>query len=1372
LTLLRRIALLIAVLAGALAVALVALDTAPGHRWIAGRIAALEPADGLRYRVGRIDGSIYRRARIVGLEVRDLDGLLLRAPAVELDWRPWRWIGNTLAIDRLHAGTATLYHRPHTRRTGPRGSILPGFDILVGDLAIDRLRLARPVLGSERTATIRGRADVRRGRALIDLAAGVAGSDRIAGRLDVEPDRDRFDLRVDAAGSGDGALAAMLGVRQSVALDVRGAGRWRRWRGMVAARVGAARVADLALSADGGRYGVSGTLVPTGLLRGKLLALTAPRIAISGAARLDRRQLYGTVRLRSPSVAARANGTIDLAENAWRGVTVAVRLIRPQALFATMAGEVRLAATLHGRFATAAYTYALTAPRVAFGKTGFEASRAAGRGRLSPMPVTLPVRFTARRVTGVGDVAGGILANIAVDGGLRIAWPVVRGQGLRLRSDRLAGALRLLVDLRTGRFDVGLEGGLRRYLVPGIGIVDVTSTLQVVPGPGGRGTRVAGRGSAQVVRLDNGFFRSLAGGLPRVDSLLERTPDGILHFTRLRLVAPGLQLAGSGYRRRDGSVHIEGAGRQARYGAVRLVLDGRIGKPVIDLLFDQPNRTLGLRAVRAHLDPTPAGFRFAASGLSRLGPFTGAGAILLPPRPAPAAVEVSALDVTGTRARGRLAIVDGGLAGTLAVAGGGWSGEVGLATENGMQRVRGALDAGDARIGDYATVRRGRVEFATLLDPAGARVEASARGEGLRRGRLRLARFAGALTMTGDTGELRAALAGTRGRAFDVQTVTAIAPDGFRVAAQGTLDRRPLRLLDRAIVTREGEGWRLQPTRLSFAGGEAMVGGRWGGAVQELDARLQRMPLAILDIGYAGLGLAGSASGSLVLRSAAGSAPTGRVDMTVRGLSRSGLLLSSRPVDVALAGVLTPDKLGMRAVAASGGRTIGRAQALLRLSASGALAERVASAPVVAQLRYAGPADTLWRLTGVELFDLSGPVRITADIGGRIARPEIRGALQATGARIESATSGTVLTGVEATGRFAGSTLAIERFAADAGRGGRVTGTGRFDFAAADGIGMDVSLEASRAAMIARDDIAATVTGPLRFRSDGAGGTISGDVTLDAASYRLGRAAAAGAVPRLKVTEINVPGAAGEEALGPDRPWALAIRARAPTGVIVSGLGLSSEWSANLRLTGIPSNPAINGTARLIRGNYEFAGRDFALERGVIRFDGAVPANPALDIEANADGAGLRATIRVAGTGLKPEVSFASTPPLPEDELLSRLLFGTSITNLSAPEALQLAAAVAALQDRGQGLNPINAVRRAAGLDRLRILPADPQTGQGTSVAAGKYVTRRLYAEIITDGQGYSATRAEFQVTRWLSLLSSISTIGRQSGNVRISRDY
>jgi translocation and assembly module TamB len=174
----------------------------------------------------------------------------------------------------------------------------------------------------------------------------------------------------------------------------------------------------------------------------------------------------------------------------------------------------------------------------------------------------------------------------------------------------------------------------------------------------------------------------------------------------------------------------------------------------------------------------------------------------------------------------------------------------------------------------------------------------------------------------------------------------------------------------------------------------------------------------------------------------------------------------------------------------------------------------------------------------------------------------------------------------------------------------------------------------------------------------------------------------------------------------------------------------------------------------------------------MLRFDGSVPANPELDITAEATLTGLNATIHITGTSAAPIISFTSVPAMPQDEVLSRLLFGSSITQLSAPEALQLASAVASLRGGKGGLDPINAIRKAAGLDRLRILPADQATGQGTAIGAGKYITRKIYVELISDGQGYSATRLEYQVTRWLSLLSSISTLGRQSITARVSKDY
>jgi translocation and assembly module TamB len=527
------------------------------------------------------------------------------------------------------------------------------------------------------------------------------------------------------------------------------------------------------------------------------------------------------------------------------------------------------------------------------------------------------------------------------------------------------------------------------------------------------------------------------------------------------------------------------------------------------------------------------------------------------------------------------------------------------------------------------------------------------------------------------------------------------------------------------------------------------------------------MPLEVLDLGWPKLDLSGVASGRLDY--AWKGNRSGRADLKIRGLSRAGLVLASKPIDLGLAAVVSGNQAAMRAVAVSGGQTIGRAQARFAPIGGGELLGELFNAPLFAQLRYAGPSDTLWRLSGIEIFDLTGPVAIGADIGGRLVDPTIRGSVKTNSARLESAVTGTLLEQLHADGRFNGSRLVFNRLAGTTPGGGAVEGSGTVDFSGG-AAALDLSFNTRQALMLNRDDLAARVTGPFRVRSDGRGGTLSGDLRLDSGRFQLGRASAASAVPQLQVRHRGLE--EDEVIESADlRPWKLDLKV-AGGNVRVRGLGIDSVWTTNINVGGTAESPSFTGRADLVRGDYDFAGRNFRLDRGVIRFRGESPPDPLLDIRAEANVQGLNATVIVGGTGLRPEITFASVPQLPQDELLSRILFGTSITNLSAPEALQLASAVAALQSGSGNLDPINSVRRAVGLDRLRILPADIATGQKTAVAAGKYVTRKLFVEVITDGQGYSATRAEYQVTRWLSLLSSISTIGRTSANLRISKDY
>jgi translocation and assembly module TamB len=1362
------VALLLAMLAGVWG-----LDTSAGHRFLIDRIERLQIKSGLRIRIGRIEGSIYGSARLKDVRFYDPKGLFLSAPDIRLHWTPWRWTVNRLDIDELTAATATLHKIPRFRQTG-KPFTLPSFDIRVGRLAIDRLRIVKGVAGPERVGALAGAADVHHGRAMVQAAAWTSAGDRLKLLLDVEPKRRKFDLGARLSAPAGGVLGRLVGASRPLAAQIAGKGNWSIWNGTAQLDAAGIRIVDTALQVREGEYRLSGGLFLETITKGRVQRLSGKRIGIDGRGVLEHGMLTGRLKLRSDALAMQADGGLDLRRGQYDAVAVRVALLQPAALFKNMRGrDVQLRALFDGPYGRAKFTYVITSPIVYFDNTGFEQARIAGAGRLSPAPVTVPIHFTARRVTGVGEVAGGILANLQVDGLLKVTGKAITGDDLRVRSDKLTSRASLFVDLRTGDYDVRLAGELTRYYIPGLGIVDVKTTLSVAPGSNRLGTHITGRAQAWVRRFDNAFLAGLAGGLPYLESSLVRDRDGIVHFINLRISAPSLMLAGNGYRRRDGTFHFEGGGRQATYGPMRLTLEGRIERPKLEILLPRPLDALGIADMRLLLDPNASGFAYRSAGGSRLGSWTSAGAILLPKGEA-ARIQVGALDVAGLSATGELTSHGRGFDGRLRVSGPGLTGLLGFDRPGDLQRIALSFDAANARIATDPEIRimRGGLDGEVVLDPEGLVVRGTVTARGLRRGPLALARLAASVDLRGGKGQVKAAFAGSRGRAFDLQTVAQVAPDRLTVTGGGSIDRKPVRIDSPAVLTVEGDGWRLAPTAMSYSGGQLKLAGLLGGGATEIDASLTGVPMTVFDIITPNLGLGGTATGRIQYRQPAGTLPSGNLDLTVRRLTRSSLVLTSKPIDLGVKAVLNGSQAAVRAVAASDGKIIGRAQARLApLPPEGDLGARLSRASLFAQLRYSGPADTLWRLTGIQQFDLSGPVAIAADIGGQLQDPVIRGSIRAIGARLESSTSGTVLTNLDAIGRFGGSRLVIDRMTATAGQGGSVSGTGTFDFGAPKGVGMDLTVNAQDAVLLNRDDVGATVTGPLRITSKGYGGLIAGQVTLDRSRYRLGRARAAATVSRLaNLSERNRP-ADEMEPPAPPAPWTLDLKATAHNRLMVTGLGLDSEWRVGLGITGTVSEPVLVGTATLLRGGYEFAGRRFDLERGTIRFNGSNPPDPVLDIAANANIQGLSATIRVTGTGLKPDVAFTSNPALPEDELLSRLLFGTSITNLSAPEAVQLASAIAALQSGG-GLDPINALRKAVGLDRLRIIAADPTIGQGTAIAAGKYITRRAFVELITDGQGYSATRVEFQITRWLSVLSTISTIGRQSANVRVSKDY
>src|SRR5689334_11112150 len=285
------------------AVLLVLLDSAPGHRFIVDQIGKLETASGLRIRIGRIDGSIFGKSQLRNVRIADQNGVFLTSPNIKLDWAPGAWLANKLHVDSVTAERVTLIRLPKLKPSTKKGPILPGFDIHIGELRIDRLDVSRDVGGVPRSGRVWGKADVHSGRALVELQALMNnGGDRITLHLDAEPDRNKFDIGARVHSPDNGLVPAIVGTKRSIDLTLGGNGSWTRWRGSAALDLSGRPTTRLALGVDQGRYRLEGQWAPAQFLTGKLRRLTVPVVRIRGDATLKDRILDGQLLAASPEL--------------------------------------------------------------------------------------------------------------------------------------------------------------------------------------------------------------------------------------------------------------------------------------------------------------------------------------------------------------------------------------------------------------------------------------------------------------------------------------------------------------------------------------------------------------------------------------------------------------------------------------------------------------------------------------------------------------------------------------------------------------------------------------------------------------------------------------------------------------------------------------------------------------------------------------------------------------------------------------------------------------------------------------------------------------------------------------------------------------
>lgn len=1374
-----RAALLIFGLAVGLALLVAALfawaETDPGRAFVARQAALVTPHSGLRVRIGRIDGALATRFTAHDVVLSDPTGAFLTIPAVTVAWHPLAYAtANRLELFAVTAPLARVTRVPKFLPSlDPNQPILPNFDILLGRLRVARIEIAPAVAGRALVANLSAHADVAHGRAVVRASAATDAADRLALDLDSRPDDDRFSLtaRVDAPATG--LIAALTGIARPVTLAVDGKGSWTHWRGTLAADLAAAPLARLALGAEGGAFTAKGTLAPAALTGPGLVAqLSGPELAIDARGTMASRVLTLIARADAPAISIAANGTLDLAASTTRAA-INGRLLRAAALSPQLSGPpIAFDATVTGPLTTPVIDARAAAPFARAGNVAVIAPRLAAHVALGAGPLTIPLKVSATRVDGLGAQVSPLVQNLSITGPLTLASGVLRSDRLLIATTRANARVGLTYTLASGAYIATVDGALPRYAVAGFGVADLTARIRATPGPRGRGIAVAGPFAARVIRLDNPTVRQLAGGLPVVTGTANLAANGFIRADALRIAAPRLNLAGSASLAPGGALAANLSGHSADYGPIALTVSGTTAKPAATLALAKPGLGLGLADLRADVHPSTNGFAVNARGASQYGPFVAdIGIVTVGPA---LAVDIRALTLAGITARGHVVAVGPVYAGDLALTGQGVTGDVRLANQAGVQRADLALAFVKARLvatKPTLTVASGRVAASVLLPRTGLEGTATVDVVGLKRDTLTLTRLAARGGYAQGQGTAYVQLAGEANAPFALTADIAANAQRVTVAASGDVDGEPIRLAAPAVLTRAAAGWTLAPATLMVADGKATLSGR-SGADTQLSARLDNLHLDALS-GLGALNVRGFASGTASLTLPASGLPQGTAQLFVTRFSRAALSTNSLPIDIEAAAALRGNAAAARGFIRRDGKVLGAFQAQLTPIAGGdqPALTRLLAAPLRGEVRLQAPAEAIWPLAGVDALDVRGPVAVSASLSGHLNQPNIAGTIRANGARAEAATLGTVITGIELDGRFDGPALTLTRFTGKVGDG-TIAATGRVALTDTQGFTADLQAKLANARILKTDVLTTAVTGPARLQLDRSGGLISGDVRIDSGRYQLGTTPAE-AVPELKVREVGARPPSGRPPEDTTTLWRLALHAAARSRLNVRGLGLDSDWGADVRIGGTALEPSITGRATLARGNFDFSGKTFRLDRGEVRFTGEFPPNPSVDIQATANVTGLTAVLTIGGSAFKPEIAFTSTPALPEDEVLSRLLFGTSVTNLSAPEALQLAAAVAQLRGgSGGGLNPVNTVRRLTGIDRLRVNGADKTTGRGTSVAAGKYIGRNIYVEVASDAKGYTATQIELSLTRWLSVLSTVASQGSNSVAVRVSKDY
>lgn len=554
---------------------------------------------------------------------------------------------------------------------------------------------------------------------------------------------------------------------------------------------------------------------------------------------------------------------------------------------------------------------------------------------------------------------------------------------------------------------------------------------------------------------------------------------------------------------------------------------------------------------------------------------------------------------------------------------------------------------------------------------------------------------------------------------------------------------------------------------IGIGSGRLTLDGKAGNEL-DLKAVASAIPLAEADVAVPGLGLGGTLDATAAIGGSA-SAPTGQYKVNVKRLTAPQTRGAGvPPIDIAVDGRIEKTRTKLDATASAGKAGSFTATGTLPLDATETIALTAKGRIDVAV------ANTMLSASG---RTVSGTVQLDTRVSGTRVKPQVAGVATISGGSFRDSVLGTRLDAIEAKVIAEGERISVEHLNATTPNGGALSGSGQVriapdaDFPGTVSIrGQQATLAASALAT-ARANLAISVTGALARDPK-----ITGRVDLTHVSVDIPERLPSTLKPIDGVNHVNATGQAatrltmarkaeaarnkknkGRQALF---NAALDVTVSAPNHIFVHGHGVNAELGGSLHVGGTTNSPAPKGAFSLYRGKMAVLGKTLNFTKGSLSFNGNLA--PEIDFAAEVQANDITAQIGISGPASAPAFAFTSRPELPQDEILSRIMFQKASGSLTTAQALQLAEVAA--QFAGGGDGALDRMRRSLGVDSLDV---GAGSGGGPMVGASRTIGDRLSVGVRTGATpSQSGLSANVDVTRHIRVESDVDAKGSTSVGV------